>query len=108
MTNSEETPERDDRMKAALLDPEAVFGAPENVPGHADYSKDEKIAILRQWEYDATEEDVALEEGMPGDENGMLRRVLIVLGELAGPLDMKRVSPTKQHGLRSTKNGDSD
>ncbi|GKX35239.1 MAG: hypothetical protein MnENMB40S_28570 [Rhizobiaceae bacterium MnEN-MB40S] len=106
MISSEEKPEREDRMKAALLDPAAVFGEPENVPGHPDYSKAEKIAILRQWEYDATEEDVALEEGMPGDETGMLRRVLIVLGELAGPLDMERVSPNKQHGLRSSKSDD--
>ncbi len=105
MTDDRMKSQRDDRMKAALLDPEAVFGAPENVPGHPDYSKQEKIEILREWEYEATEEGVALEEGMPGDENGLLRRVLIALGELVGPLDMERVSPNKQHGLRS---GDKD
>jgi len=103
MTDGEEMPENDERMTKALMDPETVFGTPESVLGHPDYSKEEKIRILRQCEYDATVEDLALEEGMPGDENGMLRRVLLALGELVGPLDMERVSPNKQHGLESGK-----
>ncbi len=86
-------------MELALLEPEMVFGSPENVLNAEGYSREEKIEILRQWEYQATEEAVALEEGMPGEESDLLRRILVALGKLAGPLDLERTAPTKQHGL---------
>ena len=88
-----------DQIEQAMLDPAAVFDAPEAVLGDESLSKDQKIEILRRWEYNAAEEAVALEEGMPGEEGGLLRRILVALGELTGPLDLERTSPTKQHGL---------
>ena len=36
---------------------------------------------------------------MPGEESDILQRVLIALGELTGPLDLERTSPSKQHGV---------
>lgn len=51
----------------------------------------------------ASEEAVALEEGMPGAETDVLRRVLLALGSLTGPLDIECTGPTKQHGLHSMK-----
>jgi hypothetical protein len=97
-----------DRMERALIEPETVFGSPENVLSADGYSRREKIEILRQWEYQATEEAVALEEGMPGDDTDLLRRILKALGEIAGPLDMERTSPTKQHGLSRRATGETD
>jgi hypothetical protein len=82
-----------------MLQPEAIFGEPENVLQDEGLSTDEKIEILRRWEYQAAEEAVALEEGMPGEESDLLRRITVALGELTGPLDLERTSPTKQHGL---------
>jgi hypothetical protein len=88
-----------DRYKKALADPSDVFERPEAVLDAGDLSREQKIEILRRWEYNVSEEDVALEEGMPGDESGLLRRILVALGTLGGPIDVNRTPPSKQHGL---------
>jgi hypothetical protein len=56
-------------------------------------------AALSRWEYDAAEIAVAVEEGMPGEDNGLLRRIMLALDSLAGCVDVEHTSPTKQHGL---------
>jgi len=48
--------------------------------------------------YDAAEQAVALEEGMPGDDDGLQRRVLLALNQLHRRMDVEHTSPTKQHG----------
>jgi len=87
------------RYKRALADPSDVFETPEAVLEADDLENDQKIEILRRWEYNVSEEDVALEEGMPGDESGLLRRILVALGMLTGPIDVDHTPPSKQHGL---------
>jgi hypothetical protein len=86
-------------LDQALLDPGSVFADPEAVADHPDLSAEEKIAILRSWEYDAAEVEVAEEEGMRGPENDLLQRILLVLARLTGGGDVERVALTKQHGL---------
>lgn len=87
------------RYEKALADPSGVFATPEAVLEAGDLDRAQKIEILRRWEYNVAEEDVALEEGMPGDESGLLRRILVALGTLAGPIDVGHTPPSKQHGL---------
>lgn len=89
----------DGLYEKALASPADAFETPEAVLATDDLSREEKIEILRRWEYNVSEEDVALEEGMPGDESGLLRRILIALGSLAGPIDVEHTPPSKQHGL---------
>ena len=89
----------EEQIEKAMLDPESVFGMPENILNEASLPKEIKIEILRRWQYNASEESVALEEGMPGQESDMLRRILVALGDLSGPLDLQHTGPTKQHGL---------
>lgn len=86
-------------IEKALLDPGSVFASPEALLQQDGLSKEQKIEILRRWEYDASENCVAVEEGMPGDESGLLRRILLALGQLAGDIDVEHVGPTKQHGI---------
>ena len=86
-------------FEQALLAPESVFATPEALLLHVDLSKQQKIEILRRWEYDASENGVAVEEGMPGGESDLLRRILLALNQLAGSIDVEHVSPTKQHGI---------
>lgn len=86
-------------LERAMLDPQAHFETPEKLLAEVSLSTEEKIEILRRWEYNAAEEAVALEEGMPGDESDMVRRILLALGELTGPLDLEHTGPSKQHGL---------
>ncbi|MFZ2100105.1 MAG: hypothetical protein WAU86_06025 [Oricola sp.] len=89
----------DDLYQQALADPAAVFATPEAVVEDDRISRGQKIEILRRWEYNAAEEDVALEEGMPGNETDLLRRILVALGAVVGPIDVEHTPPSKQHGL---------
>jgi len=86
-------------MDRALLDPGSVFATPEDILRHDGLSKEQKIEILRRWEYDASENCVAVEEGMPGGESDLLRRILLALGRVAGRVDVEQVGPIKQHGI---------
>lgn len=86
-------------LKKALLDPGGVFTSPEDVIRNSDLSDAQKIDVLLRWAYNASSEAVALEEGMPGDDSDVLRRVLLALGKVTGPLDVEHTGPTKQHGL---------
>jgi hypothetical protein len=86
-------------LDRALSDPGSVFPDPEAVAESADLSLEEKVRVLRSWEYDAAELEVAEEEGMPGPRNGLLQRIVLVLAGLTGGRDTDWVAPTKQHGL---------
>ncbi|MCF8466498.1 MAG: hypothetical protein K9G33_03785 [Sneathiella sp.] len=83
----------------AKLDPSSVFESPEEVAEHTDLSKETKIEILRRWEYDASELEVAEEEGMVGGEPSLLMRVLSTLETLSGGFSTQHSPPTKQGGL---------
>ena len=85
-------------LEQAMLDPSSVFASPEEVLGHAGLSREQKIEILRRWEYDEAEIAVAEEEGMPDGRPLMLRQILLALEQLVGDIDTDRRPPTKQGG----------
>ena len=86
-------------LDRALFDPASVFASPEALAGHPGLTVEQKIAILRSWEYDAAELAVAEEEGMQGPENNLLQRILLALASLTHGRDVEFVAITKQHGL---------
>ena len=86
-------------MERALLDPGSVFETPEALLLCEALSKQQKIEILRRWEYDASENSVATEEGMPDGENDLLHRILVAIDRLGGEIDVEQIGPTKQHGI---------
>ncbi len=86
-------------FEKAIDDPASAFEKPEDVLEETSLTREQKIEVLRRWEYNASEEAVALEEGMPGDESGILRRILIALGAAAGPINLELTAPMKQHGI---------
>jgi len=86
-------------IEQALQDPASVFATPEEVAAHAGLTREQKIEILRLWEYDAAEAEVATEEGMPGGNDGLLQRILLALDGLIGEIDVGDSAPTKQHAL---------
>ena len=53
-------------VEKALVDPALVFKTPEEVLADSELSREQKIKILRRWEYDVRELQVAEEEGMEG------------------------------------------
>jgi hypothetical protein len=84
----------------AIFDPGSVFTSPEEVRDSSALSTEQKIDILRSWEYDAAELAVAEEEGMCGDDDDdLLRRVLLALDSVTDGIDVEHTGPTKQHGL---------
>ena len=86
-------------FEKAKANPAAVFEEPEAVIKSAAFTVDQKVEILRRWEYDASEEAVAEEEGMPGAGDSLLGRIILCLDALTGGLDVEKVGPSKQHGI---------
>lgn len=85
-------------LDKAMLDPTSVFGTPEDVVRQPNLSREEKISVLKRWEYDARELQVADEENMGGGPPDLLDRVLGVLRELDAAGQPSAVPPTKQGG----------
>ena len=85
-------------VEEAMLNPANVFSCPEDVAREQSLTRAQKIKILRRWEYDARELDVAEEENMGGGPPNMLDSVLAMLDKLDAVVDMERSSPTKQGG----------
>ncbi|MDX1431237.1 MAG: hypothetical protein R3286_02195 [Gammaproteobacteria bacterium] len=83
----------------AMLDPTSVFHHPAEIVARRDFSQRQKIEVLRSWEYDARELDVAEEENMGGGESGeLLDQILEALRLLgAHPVD-HAPAPTKHGG----------
>lgn len=88
-----------EQVELALEAPASVFAEPGDVLLHDELTREQKIEILRRWQYDAVEIDVAVEEGMPGEDDAFLRRIMVALGTLTGPIDLEHTGPSKQHGL---------
>lgn len=86
-------------IEKAIQAPFSFFATPEEVLEHSELTREQKIEALWRWEYDAVELAVAVEEGMPGEDDGILRRVLLALGTLTGPIDVEHSGPTKQHAV---------
>jgi len=73
-------------IKAAKTNPSKFFKTPAEVATAPGLTRDDRIAILRQWEVDARLMSVADEESMGGGENshlGAVTQLLITLGDEA-------------------------
>lgn len=86
-------------LERARTDPSSVFVNPDEVTDHPELTLEQKLEILRSWEYDAAEVAVAEEEGMRGPEDDLLRRIILAIGRLTPAEEVDAVSPTKQHGM---------
>ena len=83
-------------VKMAMLDPTAVFEDPKDVVADVDLTRDQKIEILRRWEYDARELEVAEEEaGMAVRRPEMFDLVVQALHALGVERDTEHSPPTK-------------
>jgi CBS domain-containing protein len=72
------------RLEKALLNPAAVFRAPDQVEHDPELSREDKLAILASWEEDARELEVAEEENMAGGEPSRLAEVLAARARVEG------------------------
>ncbi|MCW8196412.1 hypothetical protein F6455_16585 [Proteobacteria bacterium 005FR1] len=81
----------------AKLNPASEFRHPAEVVSEPSFTKDQKLAVLRQWEYDVREMEVAEDENMQGGSRVALRDVLNALDEV-DPDREEQSSPNKQGG----------
>lgn len=84
------------RLKQALLDPSSVFQEPKDVLLNNEISRDQKIQILKRWESEVREIQVAEEENMQGKEPVDLHAILSALHTLDAIVDVEHNAPTKQ------------
>jgi hypothetical protein len=83
-------------VRTAMLDPTMVFKDPQEVDATKKLTRDEKIEILRHWEYDAHQLEVAEDEaGMRVLCPGMFDRVVQALHALGVDRDTEHTPPTK-------------
>lgn len=87
-----------ENVEKAMLDPISVFRSPTEVIDENTLTREQKIKILRRWEYDARELEVAEEENMGGGPPDMLDQVLKGLHRLGAEVDIEHSPPTKQGG----------
>lgn len=80
------------------MEPHRGHESPEAVLRDARLTDEQKIEILRRWEYDERGMSVALDEGMAGPEPRLLGRVLAALGELGVESDPDHGAAHKQGG----------
>ena len=78
-----------------LQDPAAVYDSPNAVLQDNRFNDEQKLEILRSWEQDERELEVAEEEGMAGGKRSILADILAAMNRL----DITTTSPgapTKQ------------
>ncbi len=85
-------------IEKAMFDPGSVFDHPVDVFDEQSLTREQKIRLLKRWEYDARELSVAEEENMTGGPPNMLGEILQVLQRLDVEIDTGNSSPTKHGG----------
>jgi hypothetical protein len=84
----------------ALLDPGTVFESPDEVLKSEELTREQKIRILKRWEYDARELQVAEEENMIGTNGDILDQIMRALLQLDQKSEVERLehSPSSKQG----------
>jgi hypothetical protein len=87
----------------ALTDVSKSFGHPKEIAGAEDLSQQQKVKLLRQWEFDLRENLVASEENMTatapeGHSAELLRSVRHALIDLGADHTDETSAPTKTGG----------
>ncbi len=85
-------------FEKALQNPQDSYTEPKNVITDKKLTKEQKLQILKQWEYDARELMVAEEENMQGEAANILQQVLHAIHEIDPSYDSTHSSGSKQGG----------
>lgn len=85
-------------IEKAMLNPAQVFDHPEDILKEESLTHEQKVKLLKRWEYDARELEVAEEENMGGSSPSVLGEILVALNSLDAGGNTGHFSPTKQGG----------
>lgn len=80
----------------SLINPADVYSEPNQVLQDASLTREQKMGVLKQWEYDARELEVAEEENMAGSTPSILREVLETILKLESGGASEQRPTTKQ------------
>lgn len=83
-------------INRVFQNPADVFSSPQEILQKQNLSVEQKIKILRRWEYDERELSVAEEENMAGGPPSKLDDILSALRQLAVKNHSEHAPPTKQ------------
>ena len=87
------------KLEQAMLNPTGTFSCPDEVCNEPTFTREQKIKVLRSWEYDTRELGVAEEENMGGGPPDLLDQVLQALHRLGADALPENTPPTKQGGM---------
>ena len=89
-------------IEKAILDPAAIFKNPQQVIDNHDLSRDQKIEVLRRWEYDVREIQVLDDESTTAKETHAvtLDSVLNALRSLGASIDVEHTAPPSKVGAK--------
>ncbi|MEX2608033.1 MAG: hypothetical protein WD708_11870 [Kiritimatiellia bacterium] len=99
----------------AIKNPAGAFNHPGEVVENASLTTDQKLKILRQWEYDARELEVAEEENMGGGPDDQLAWILQAIASIhqdpsknsgANPGANSGAHPGEEPGVNSKQGGE--
>lgn len=74
-----------EQYEEMLKDPKQHFHRPEEVLKAKSLNGQQKLEILKAWQLDAEELQVAVEENMGGGEQDLMDEVMAALGRLRAP-----------------------
>lgn len=91
----------------ALLDVSKIFDAPEDICHHPDLTREQKLKLLQQWEYDLQLLMVAAEENMssqdntnePGQTSELIQRIHKLVAQMGAKADPEKGGPAKAGGI---------
>lgn len=94
-------------FEKALLDVSKVFGSPEDITAQVDLTREQKLKLLQQWEYDLQLLLVAAEENMPaqgktnepGETAELVQRIHKLVAQMGAEADPEKTGPAKAGGI---------
>jgi len=86
------------KFEEAKFNPSSFYSSPKELLDDKTFDTKQKIEILRSWEFDARELEVAEEENMGGGQPDILDEIFKALKELGSGPDVEDTPPTKQGG----------
>lgn len=87
------------RYENALIDPAMMFSNPQDILKVEAFSTAQKLAILKRWEQDARELEVAEEEGMTDSDDSLLSEIIRTIDKLDPDFHQSPAAPNKQGNI---------
>lgn len=89
----------ENKFEDILVDPSAFFKTPQEILTLDYLNNAQKLTLLKRWEQDARELDVAEEEGMIGNNGSCLSEIIKTIDTLDPDYHQSSSAPNKQGNI---------